>query len=140
MAYLSGKFISEEGRLMSVIFEVRNLIKLKGLLLTGDIEEALNIINHSFLLKLLENYGFSQDFLKWMSILLQNQESCDINGGKMRRCSPLKRDTRQGNSIVAYHFIVALETIFIFIKKRENVQGLINQFYIPHMLMTLLFS
>ena len=48
MAYLNSKFISEGRRLISVIFEVSDFLKLKGLLLTVDIEEALNSVNQSF--------------------------------------------------------------------------------------------
>ena len=41
MAYLNGRFISEGGRLISDIFEVSDLLKLKGLILTLDIEKHL---------------------------------------------------------------------------------------------------
>ena len=104
---------------------------MKELLLTVDIEKAFDSVNHNFLLKVLENYGFSQDFLKSIGILLQNQESCVINGGTTTRYFSLKRSTRQGDPISAYLFILVLEIIFIFIKERENVQGLTvlnNQF------------
>ena len=92
-AYLNGRFISEGGHLISDIFEVSNLLKLKGLLVTVDIEKVFDSVNHSFLLKVPENYGFSQDFLKWISNLLQNQESGIINGGKMACYLPLKKGT-----------------------------------------------
>ena len=81
-AYLNGRFISEGWRLISDIFEIRNLLKLKLFLLTIDIEIAFDSVNYNFLLEVLENYGFSQDFLKCISILLQNLESYVINGGK----------------------------------------------------------
>ena len=106
--YLNGRFISEGGRLISDIFEVSDLLKLKGLLLTVDIEKAFDSVNHNFLLKVLENYGFSQDFLNWIGMLLQNQESCVINGGKMTRYFPLKRGTRQGDPISDYLSILVL--------------------------------
>ena len=83
------------------------MLKLKGLLLTVDIEKAFDSANHNFLLIVLENYGFSQDFLKWISILLENQESCVTNGDKMTRYFPLKRGTRQGDPISAYLFILS---------------------------------
>ena len=72
-ACLNGRFISEGGRLISDIFEVSDLLKLKELLLTVDIEKAFNSVNNNFLLKVLENYGFSHDFFKLIKILLQNQ-------------------------------------------------------------------
>ena len=99
--------------------------------MTFDIEKAFDSVDHNFLLRVLENYGFSQDFLKSIGILLQNQESCVINGGTTTRYFSLKRSTRQGDPISAYLFILVLEIIFIFIKESENVQGLTvlnNQF------------
>ena len=59
-----------------------NFLKLKKRLITVDIEKTFDSLNPNFLLKVPENYGFSQNFLRWISILLQNQESCVINGGK----------------------------------------------------------
>ena len=50
-----------------VLAEVSNLLKLKGLLRAVHIEKTLHSVNHNFLLQALENYGFSQDFLKWIS-------------------------------------------------------------------------
>ena len=71
-AYSNGRFISERGRLISNTFEVSDLLKVKGFLLTVDMERDFNSVNHNFLLKVIEKYGISQDFLKWMSALLEN--------------------------------------------------------------------
>ena len=73
-----NRFISEGKHLMTL----SDLLKLKGLLLTVNIEKPFDSVNHNFLLKVLKNYGFSHDFLKCVSILLQNQELCIINSGK----------------------------------------------------------
>ena len=75
-------------------------------------------------------YGFIHGFLKWISILLQNQGSYIINSGKTTCYFPLKRGTQQGNPILVYLFI-HLRSSFIFIKESENVQGMTifnNQF------------
>ena len=45
---------------------------MKGFLLTVDMERDFNSVNHNFLLKVIEKYGSSQDFLKWISALLEN--------------------------------------------------------------------
>ena len=48
------------------------MLKVKGFLLTVDMERDFNSVNHNFLLKVIEKYGISQDFLKWISALLEN--------------------------------------------------------------------
>ena len=104
---------------------------MKGLLLTVDIEKAFGSANHNFLLKLPENYGFSHDFLKWISIFLQNQESSVVNGDTTTCYFPLKRGTQQGDPISVYLFILALEIVFTFLRESKNIQGLTifnNQF------------
>ena len=63
-AYLYLRFIREGRRLISDIFEISDLLKLKGLLLTADMEKAFGSPNHNFLLKVLENYGFQHHFQK----------------------------------------------------------------------------
>ena len=37
--------------------------------MTVDIEKAFDSINHYFLIKVLEKYGFKKDFIKWIKIL-----------------------------------------------------------------------
>ena len=75
------------------------MLKLKGLLPTVAIEKFF--VNDHFLSKALENCGFSHDFLKWISILLQNNESRVVDSGKMTRYLPLKRGTRKGDTVLA---------------------------------------
>ena len=51
-AYVNGRFISEGGRLISDILEISDMLNLKGLLLTVDIQKAFDcqspIFNFSF--------------------------------------------------------------------------------------------
>ena len=103
-AYLNSRFISEGERLISDIYEVSDLLKLKGFLLTVNIEKTIDSVNHNFLFKVLENSGFNQDWINWIGIWLQNQESCVIDGGKATRYFPVKWDVRQGHSITGYLF------------------------------------
>ena len=47
-----------------------------------DIEKAFDYINHCFLIKVLEKFGYEKDFIKWIEILQQNQEPCKPNKTK----------------------------------------------------------
>ena len=52
-----------------------------------DIEKAFDSLDHNFLISTLEKYGFGQNFILWIKILLNDQESCVINGGNRNRVS-----------------------------------------------------
>ena len=66
--------------MISNVIEICDKSEVKGFLMTVDIEKAFDSINHCFLIKVLEKYGFEKDFIKWIKILLQNEESCIVNG------------------------------------------------------------
>ena len=62
--------------------------------------------------------------IKWIQTLLNNQESCVINGGDTTKYFKLERGTRQGDPISAYLFILVLEVVFMLIKENKNINGL----------------
>ena len=80
-AYVKSRFIGESGRLILYILEISNVLNLRGYIVTVDIEKAFDSLSHSFLLACLKKFGFGHDFIRWVTILLQSQESCIINAG-----------------------------------------------------------
>ena len=124
MAYVKNRFINESGAVISDILEISNSLALEGLLVTVDIEKAFDSVNHYFLLHILRKFGSGIDFVSWIKMLLNNQESCIINGGKTAKYFKLERGTRQGDPISAYLFILVLEIFFIFVKNNPKVKGL----------------
>ena len=82
-----------------------------------DIQKAFDSVNHLFLITALKKFGFGETFIKWIQILLRNQESCIINGGTTTKYVKLQKGTSQGDPISAYLFNLVLEIAFIFIKE-----------------------
>ena len=78
-AYVKNRHIGESGRLISDIIEVTKIRKIGGFLVTIDIEKVSKL--HNFLISTLGKYGFGQNFVLWIKILPNDQESCVINGG-----------------------------------------------------------
>ena len=115
-AYVNGRFLSKSGRLIADIIETCDLEQLEGYLVAIDFKKAFDSLNHNFLITTLEHYGFDDDFIEWIKILLMNQESCVINGGHTTKYFRFERRARQGDPISAYLFILALEILLIFIK------------------------
>ena len=123
-AYVNNRFISEGGRLINDLLEVCDTLNKKGYLVTIDIEKAFDSVSHVFLIAILEKFGFGITFIEWIKILLKNQESCIINGGKTSQYFKLERGTRQGDPISAYLFIIVLEVIFLNIIQNSHIKGI----------------
>ena len=114
IAYLNYRFISEGGRLISDVAEITDLLQIEGILQMVDIEKAFDSVNHLFLVCALEKYGFKNDFIRWIKLLLKNQELCIINGGQTTNYFKLERGTRQGDPLSAY----------IKIRRNPNIENL----------------
>ena len=67
------------------------------------------------ILTALEHYGFGSNFIKWIKILIKNQESCVINGSDTIQYFRLERRARQGDTILAYLFIFSPLRFFLFL-------------------------
>ena len=122
-AYAKNRYISEGGRLISDLLEMSKVLNKEGFLVTLDIEKAFDSVNHHFLIAILEKIGFGTEFIEWIKLLLNNQESCVINGGKTSKYFKLERGARQGDPISAYLFIIVLKVVFRIIKEKSNIEG-----------------
>ena len=72
-------------------------MKLVGLLATIDIQKVFDSVDHAFLISTLERYGTGNRFVRWVKILLKNQESCIINGGNTTKYFKLEKGIRLGD-------------------------------------------
>ena len=124
VAYINNMFISESSRLKSDVLEITNSLDTDGLLMTVDVDKAFDSINHSFFVCMSKNFGFANEFWKWIQILRKNPESCVINDGKTTLYFKLERRPRQWDPISVYLFIIALEAVFSLIKANPDIEGL----------------
>ena len=99
-------------------------LNIEGYIVTLDIKKAFDSVSHEFLLLALEYYGFGQNFISWIKLLLLNQESSVFNGGESTGYFKLGRGCRQGDPISAYLFIMVIEIFFVMVRKSDLVTGL----------------
>ena len=124
MISVKNRHIGESGRLISDIIEITEIRNIKGFLVTMDIEKAFHSLGHYFLISTLEKYGFGQNFILWVKMLLNDEESCVINGGKTTKDFMLGRGACQCDPISAILFILAVEILFLLIKAKPDIAGL----------------
>ena len=122
-AYVEGRFIGEATRLISDILEVTKECNIPGYMVLMDVEKAFDSMDHDFLLEVLKRFGFGENFIDWIRIILTNQESCVMNGGNSTGYFKLQRGARQGDPISAYLFILVIEVFFHMIRKNRSIKG-----------------
>ena len=103
-AYVKNRHMGESGTLISDIIEITKIRKIGGFLVTMDIEKVFDLLDHNFIISTLEKYCFGQNFILWFKILLNDQESCVINGGKTIKYFILGRGAGQGDPVSAFLF------------------------------------
>ena len=57
------------------------------------IEKAFDPLDHSFLISVLKQFGFRENFIDWIKILLHKQESCLLNVGFTTKYFNLEKGT-----------------------------------------------
>ena len=123
-AYVKDRFIGEAGRLLSDIIETTDELRIGAILVTVDFQKAFDSLNHNFIIESCRKFGIPEEMTAWIELLLKNQESCVINSGTTTKYFRLERGARQGDPIAAYLFIIALEMLFIMIKKNDSIKPL----------------
>ena len=93
-AYVKNQCISEIGRLIYDVTEMCDILYMPGYFVTADIEKEFNSLGHDFLLSASKDFGFGENFIHWIKVLLNNQQSCVINGGFTTRYFNLEKGVR----------------------------------------------
>ena len=78
-AYVNEWFIGESGHLIDDVLKVCDMQNLRNFLLTVDFEKVFDSLNRNILIAVLKKYGFGDDFIDWILILFNSEESCVIN-------------------------------------------------------------
>ena len=104
------------------------ILGIPGYLVTTDIEKAFDSLDHDFLLIVFKKLKFWWKFYLWNKIIINDQQSCVINGGFTTLYFNLEKGTHQGDPISAYFFILALKVLFELIENNPDRRG-ITVFY-----------
>ena len=112
-AYIQGRFIGENSRLLYDVIEHLNSKQLSGLIVGVDFESAFDTVSWEFLLETIEKYNFGQYFKKLINVLYLNTDlnSRILLDGDLGTKIFMGRGIRQGDPISGYLFNLVMEPL-----------------------------
>ena len=123
-AYIKGRYIGDNARLILDIFEYCEDFNENGILLFLDFEKAFDSVEWNFLFKTLTKFNFGENFLTWMHILYNNPIFRVKNNGWTSKLCKMGRGIRQGCPISALLYLFVAEILAIKIRHNENIEGI----------------
>ena len=122
VGYIKDRNIGEAVRLIEDMF-FYSQDKDNGYLVAADFQKAFDSVDHEFLFKVLELFGFGDSFLNWVKILYTDTSSCVMNGGRSTGYFSINRGVRQGDPLSPYLFLLAIEVLACAVRKDKDIRG-----------------
>ena len=123
--FISGRFISDNTRVIYDILQRTKEKNIPGMLLLVDFKKAFDSISWNFMYKCLHFFGFGQQFIKWIKLLINNVKLCVIQNGIFSDFFNIERGCRQGDPISPYLFNLCVEVLAIMIRHNKEVKGIL---------------
>ena len=124
-SYIPGRDISNNIRIIDDIVEYLRLKNKPGLLLAIDFSKAFDSISRKFMKTAFQKFGFGEDFIRWVDILLNNTRSKIIYNGWISEAFMVERGIRQGCPFSPLAFIIGIEYLAIKIRSNQRIKGVI---------------
>ena len=103
-AYIKGRYMGTNIRLVSDIIDYYDLTKKSGILLMLDFQKAFDSLEWDFLKKALIFLNFGESFIRWIEVIYHKPQACIKNNGYMSDLFDISRGIRQGCPVSALLF------------------------------------
>lgn len=125
---VKGRKITENIHLIQDLIDAILKKKANAAFIMVDQEKAFDRISHSFLLKVLKQFGFGYNFIRWIDIIYKGATSRVKVNGFLTEPISIQRGVRQGCPLSALLYVLCSEVLTTNIRKNTNIIGFrINQ-------------
>ena len=98
--------------------------KIKGLLVGVDARKAFDSVDHEYLFKVLEAYGFGPKFINWVKLLNKNLKADILVNGYRTDKIDIEQSVKQGDALSCSLFILCLDPLIRKVNSDDTIEGL----------------
>ena len=118
-----GRTIFHTLALFRDVLDHVNTTKETGIFVSLDREKAFDCVDHTFLCRTLERFGFGPSFLRWISTLYHGVSMKITVNGFLTEQILLQRGVRQGDSLSPLLYVICAEVLAQNIRNHTGIQG-----------------
>ncbi len=120
-AYLPGRIVHDNLRLIDIIKDECNSKNVDGFLVSLDAKKAFDSVDHVFIKAVLTRFNFPLGFIKIFELLYNKIHSRVIINGYLTDPIPILRSVKQGDALSCVLFILCMETVNKTIQNDANI-------------------
>ena len=122
-AYIKGRYIGLNARMILDIFEFCEENEKDGILLFLDFQKAFDSVEWNFIFSVLRKFNFGENFIRWIEILYKNPIFRMKNNGYISKTCTITKGIRQGCPASAIIFILVAEILASKIRESNDIKG-----------------
>lgn len=121
--YIPGRQIHDN---LNIIEYAQNVIKqnsASAYLVSLDARKAFDSVNHTYMAKVLESYGFGESFINTVKLLYKNLKASVIINGFRSACFDLEVGVKQGDALSCALFVLCVDPLIRKIYSNPEIEG-----------------
>jgi exonuclease III len=121
---VKGRSITDNLHLIRNVVDYCDLTNIPAAIVSLDQSKAFDRLSHQYLFKVLQAYGFSENFQNWVRLLYTDIWSSVVVNGHIGKKFKVGRSVRQGCPLSAMLFLLGAEPFAAAIRANDQFKGI----------------
>ena len=123
-AYIPGRVVHDNLRLFDFYNKYCKTNNIDALLISLDAKKAFDSVSHKYMHKVLESYGFSENFIETVKLLYRDIKANIIVNGYKSVMIKILRSVKQGDALSCALFILCIDPLIRKIERNPEIKSI----------------